>query len=102
MQRFGFYVQDSSRARSHLTINYGLRYDTTLGLFQASGRSQFQNPALLTLESLRIPFSNAAPHDYRGAIVPRLGVAYSPGRSGATVIGAGFAPPQLTSIFGSP
>src|SRR5271157_370092 len=55
VQRLGFYAQDSWRARSHLIINYGLRYDTTLGLFQASGRSPLQNPALLTLQSLRIP-----------------------------------------------
>ena len=33
----------------HLTVNYGLRYDTTFGLFTASGRSQVDNPALLTL-----------------------------------------------------
>ncbi len=39
---------------------------------------------------MRIPLSNAAPHDYRGALAPRLGIAYSPGRSGATVIRAGF------------
>jgi hypothetical protein len=90
VQRLGFYAQDSWRAHSHLTINYGLRYDTTFGLFQASSRSQLQNPALLTLESLRIPLSNAAPHDYRGALAPRLGIAYSPGTSGSTVIRAGF------------
>ena len=65
---------------SHLVVNYGLRYDTTFGLFTASGRSQSQNPALLTLEALHIPLGNAPPHDYRSAIAPRLGIAYSPGR----------------------
>ena len=34
-------------------LNYGLRYDTTAGLLIASGRSQLQNPALLTLEALQ-------------------------------------------------
>ncbi len=89
LQRLGFYAEDSWRVTSHLIINYGLRYDTTVGLFNASGHTQLQNPALLTLEALQIPLSNAAPGDYRGAIAPRLGVAYSPGSSGNTVIRAG-------------
>jgi hypothetical protein len=89
VQRLGFYAEDSWRLTSQLVVNYGLRYDTTFGLFEASGRSQLQNPALLTLQALRIPLSNAAPHDYRGAVAPRLGVAYSPGRGGSTVIRAG-------------
>ena len=74
---------------SHLTVNYGLRYDTTFGLFTASGRSQADNPALLTLKALNIPLITSAPHDYRAAFAPRLGVAYSPGQSGNTVIRAG-------------
>ena len=89
VQRLGFYAEDSWRLTSQLVVNYGLRYDTTFGLFEASGHSQLQNPALLTLQALRIPLSNAAPHDYRGAVAPRLGVAYSPGRGGSTVIRAG-------------
>ena len=90
VQRLGFYGEDSWRVAPHLVVNYGLRYDTTFGLFTSSGRSQAANPALLTLETLQIPLSNAAPHDYRGAVAPRLGIAYSPGRNGATVIRAGF------------
>jgi len=33
VQRLGIYAQDSWRVTPHLTINYGLRYDTTFGLF---------------------------------------------------------------------
>src|SRR5271157_3601605 len=90
LQRLGFYGEDSWRITSHLIVNYGLRYDTTVGLFNASGRSQLQNPAWMTLQALHIPLSNAAPQDYRGAVAPRLGIAYSPGSSGNTVIRAGF------------
>jgi hypothetical protein len=89
VQRLGFYGQDSWRVTSHLTVNYGLRYDTTFGLFTASGRSQSANPALLTLKALNIPLITSAPHDYRAAFAPRLGIAYSPGQSGNTVIRAG-------------
>ncbi len=89
VQRLGFYGQDSWRVTDHFTVNYGLRYDTTFGLFTASGRSQADNPALLTLKALNLPLITSAPHDYRGAVAPRLGLAYSPGQSGNTVIRAG-------------
>ena len=40
VQRLALYAQDSWRVSHHLTVNYGLRYQTTFGLFTASGRSQ--------------------------------------------------------------
>jgi hypothetical protein len=89
VRRLGFYAQDSWRATPSLTINLGLRYDTTFGLFTASGRSQDQNPAFLTLKALGIPLAPGVPHDYRGAVAPRLGLAWSPGGSGTTVVRAG-------------
>jgi hypothetical protein len=72
----------------HLTLNYGLRYQTTFGLFIASGRSQTQNPSYSLLPSLGFPLS--PPRDDRKQFGPRLGIAYSPGDSGNTVLRAGF------------
>ncbi|MBV9769266.1 MAG: TonB-dependent receptor [Bryobacterales bacterium] len=91
VQRIGFYAQDSWRATPRLTINYGVRYDTTFGLFTASGQSQLANPALQTVEALQIPlFAHpGAPHDYRLQIAPRLGIAYALGASKTTVLRAG-------------
>jgi len=89
IQRLGLYAEDSWRILPKLTINYGLRYDTTFGLFRAEGVNQDHNPAFLTLRSLGIPLVAGTPHDYRGAFAPRLGIAYAPGRSGNTVIRAG-------------
>ena len=92
VQRLGFFAQDSWRASKSLTVNYGLRYDTTFGLFTASGRSQLDNPALQTVEALQIPLfgTNGAPHDYRFQFGPRLGIAYAPGQEKKTVFRAGF------------
>ncbi|HVN03308.1 MAG TPA: carboxypeptidase regulatory-like domain-containing protein [Bryobacteraceae bacterium] len=92
VQRLGLYAEDSWRVTHRFTLNYGLRYDTTFGLFTASGRSQLDNPALLTLEALEIPLFQhpGAPHDYRHAFAPRLGLAYAFGQNSTTVLRAGF------------
>jgi hypothetical protein len=89
VKRLGLYAQDSWRIGSSFTVNFGLRYDTTFGLFRASGRLQDQNPAFLTLKALGIPLVNGIPHDYRGAVAPRLGVAWARGGSANTVFRAG-------------
>jgi hypothetical protein len=84
VQRLGLYAEDSWRVTQRLTINYGLRYDTTFGLFIASGHDQSVNPVLAGNGLL-----SGIPHDYRKAFAPRLGIAYGPGSSGKTVLRAG-------------
>jgi len=88
VQRLAIYAQDSFRLSRHVTVNYGLRYQTTFGLFTASGRSQAANPVFLTLPLNGVPA--AVPHDDRKQFAPRLGISYSPGGSEKTVIRAGF------------
>jgi Carboxypeptidase regulatory-like domain/TonB dependent receptor len=89
VQRLGLYAMDAWRVTPELTVNYGLRYDTTFGLFQASGVSQALNPAVQTIRGLQLPLPTGVPHDYRGAFAPRLGIAYNPDRIEDLVIRAG-------------
>jgi hypothetical protein len=90
VQRLGIYAEDSWRVSHRLTVNYGVRYQTTWGLFTGSGRSEAENAAYVTLQALQIPVVPSLPNDYRKQLAPRLGVAYSPGSSGRTVLRAGF------------
>ncbi|MGC1373797.1 MAG: TonB-dependent receptor [Candidatus Sulfotelmatobacter sp.] len=90
VQRFGLYAEDSWRVTHKLTFNYGLRYQTTWGLFTGDGRSQAENPAYITLRALDIPIVPTPPQNYRKQIAPRLGLAYAPGKSAKTVLRAGF------------
>jgi hypothetical protein len=90
VQRLGLYAQDSWRLSRHLTFNYGLRYQTTFGLMTGSGSSQAQNAAFPTLQALQIPLEPKVPGDYRKQFAPRLGIAFSPGNDGKTVLRAGF------------
>lgn len=83
VQRLGLYAEDSWRVTPELTVDYGLRYDTTFGLFIASGRDQSVNPALAT------GLVNGIPHDYRKSFAPRLGIARTLDDSQKTVLRAG-------------
>ncbi len=90
IRRLGVYLDDTWQIASGLTVNYGMRWDTTFGLFEAEGRPQTDNPAVRTLNALGIGLAPGAPHDDRRAIAPRLGLAWAPGNSTRTRLRAGF------------
>jgi outer membrane receptor protein involved in Fe transport len=84
IRRLGIYAEDSWRVSPSFTLNAGLRYDTTFGLFIASGHDQSVNPALAGNGVV-----SGIPHDYRKAVAPRLGIAFAPHASATTVLRAG-------------
>lgn len=104
-QFFG-YGQDSWKLKPNLTVNLGVRYEFTS--VPTGERSQILNnyasvPGVLVFNKPQPQYKNFA---------PRIGIAYSPGTSGATSIRAGFGmsydvlydnigilslPPQLSS-----
>ena len=90
IQRLAFYGEDSWRLTHSFTFKYGLRYSSTYGLFNGSGRPQTDNPGYMTLAALNIPLVQGAPQDDRKQIAPRIGLAYAPGRSGTTLFRGGF------------
>ena len=70
VQRLALYAQDSWRVSRHLTVNYGLRYQTTFGLFDASGQSQAANPSFprCTLRISRARFPTITANRSRHAL----------------------------------
>ena len=73
-----------------LTFNYGLRWQSTWGLFEGSGRTEANNAAFITMKALQIPVVPGLPQDDHHQFAPRIGLAYQLGNSGNTVIRAGF------------
>ncbi len=80
----GWYGNDTWKVNSNLTVNLGLRYE--FETVPAAENQQSLN-ALASVPGL-ITFSNPKPQTDN--IMPRIGVAYSPGTSGKTSIRAGF------------
>jgi len=124
----GLFVQDAWRAKPHLTINAGLRWDfvspskdltvgyhsaDNVGIFGPSGVGNIFNPGTLTTDPNGLnPQYRARPSAYNGWYVtpqPQLGISWNPSKTeGAmgklfggnnTVIRAGFGLRRMTEPY---
>ena len=79
----GAFIQDTWRARSNLTINYGVRYDVELTptFAPVNATAAAAEKALGVLEGI--------PRDYNN-VAPRIGLAWDPRNNGKTVIRASY------------
>ncbi len=102
------FANDSWRMRPNLTINVGLRYEYTT----VPAGAQLQK--LNALSSVPGVIDFHSPETQKKNFAPRIGIAYSPGKSGTTSIRAGFGmaydqlydnlgllslPPQFTATY---
>ncbi len=83
-QLLGFYGNDTWKVTPNLTLNLGLRYEyltIPLGENAQDLNAGSSVPGLISFHS---------PNTQKDILMPRVGVAYSPGSSGRTSIRAGF------------
>ena len=82
LQDISFFAQDEWRFNQNLTLNLGLRYD-----YQKIAQPSVLNPdSALLAAGLR---TDQIPEDHNN-IGPRLGIAWTPGSTGRTVVHAGY------------
>ena len=78
-----YFLQDSWKATSRLTLNYGLRYDLEITpLFSPA-------TAVNAAAETALGVQEGVPRDYKN-IAPRFGIAWDPTGSGKTVIRGGY------------
>jgi len=102
------YFQDEWKLRRNVTVNYGARWEINPAPTEAAGRvfvpsGSFTDGSLVSF----VPAKRWFARNNIGAIAPRLGVTWSPGTSGRTVIRAGYgiafdpiASFQITAVAG--
>ena len=79
----------------HLTVNYGLRYQTTYGLFFEGSGPKPEKLRTMRLwqalpKALQIPLTPSVPHDDHKQFAPRLRITFSPSNSEKAVIRVGY------------
>jgi hypothetical protein len=111
IKQYNAYVQDEWKVRQNLTINYGVRMEFNPPPREAAGRVYVPNQPIDGSQGL-VTFGTARSfyereHDL--AFGPRLGIAWSPGRSNKFVVRAGYGIAydpissfQVTAVMGRP
>jgi hypothetical protein len=86
-----FFVNDTWRVRPDLTVTLGLRYEYNSPGVDAQNRANVYNPATGTLAAVGMNgFPRAGYNADLNNFAPQIGLAWSPGGSGKTVIRAAY------------
>ena len=87
-----WYVNDTWRMTSHLTLSLGVRYEyTTIPIGeQRQSQNAISNSPSVIIPQVNQPLIFDKPRAPKNDYAPRVGIAYSPGNSGTTSIRAGF------------
>ncbi|HEY7182998.1 MAG TPA: TonB-dependent receptor, partial [Blastocatellia bacterium] len=111
LKQYNAYAQDEWRLRQNLTINYGLRMELNTPPKEAAGRVYIANQPIDGSQGL-VTYGQGDSFytgDHDLAFGPRLGVAWSPGKSNKLVIRAGYGVAydpissfQVTAVMGRP
>ncbi len=91
LKQYNFFGQDEWKVSRNLTITYGLRWEVNTAPTEAGGRVYVPNKPILGPDP--VTFVHAQrwfQNNNLGALAPRLGIAWMPGRDGKTVVRTGW------------
>lgn len=91
LKQYNSFIQDEWKIRKNLTVTYGVRWEVNTAPTEAGGRVYV--PSTPILSSDQVGFVHADRwfnNNNLGALGPRVGIAWSPVKSGNTVIRTGW------------
>ena len=92
LKQYNFFLQDEWKVRNNLTVTYGLRWELNPAASESGGRAYVPNKPIDGSQG-PVTFVHADrwwSNNNVGALGPRVGIAYVPGKGGKTVIRAGW------------
>jgi hypothetical protein len=92
LKQYNLFLQDEWKIRRNLSITYGLRWEVNPAPTEAGGRVYVPSSPIIGTQGL-VSFVHSDRwfnNNNLGAIGPRVGIAWSPGSSGKTVIRSGW------------
>ena len=87
----GFFLQDSFKVRTNLTLELGFRYDLNMGPTEADDRFVYFDAATVSLYQVGHGGPRDKLYDNKSNYQPRVGFVWDPFKDGKTSVRAGYA-----------